>query len=255
MYNEELALLVQQGDSEALPLLWEKTCQLITRMAKQYHYFLDGNKYGVEIDDLIQEGYFALLNAVKYYKPEKGYAFTTYLTYTLKNAFKTAKRIRGGHNRDALNYATSLDMPVGEEGDNTMVDFITDETAEAAYDALIVEDIAQIILATARGLSNPNEWRIIFECVYLGRTFESMADELGVSPQAVYGMRDKAIKYIRHRPIIRTIRYEFYCESKQAKRESAIDPYRIKSTTSFKSDFTSVVEAIVLRTEGDQKNG
>jgi RNA polymerase sporulation-specific sigma factor len=247
MSNEELALLVQQGDTGALPRLWEQTRRLIAQKAYAYYNRLDGNRRGVEVDDLMQQGYFALLDAVRHFDQEDGYKFNTYLYNTLKTAFSVAAGTRS-QKRDMLDYASSLDAPVGEESDSRAIaDLVPDRTAETAFDTLLVEDIARVILDESRRLTTPLQTRIIFECAYMGRTLKSLAEEIGKSRVTVENIYHRAIETLRRRPVIRAIRDEYFRECTAAQRESAINPYRTRGVEGFKESFTSIVEDVVLR--------
>ncbi len=66
-------------------------------------------RFGYSLEDLQQEGYNAIIFAVKGYKAEKGYKFTTYLSYALKRIVRGL--LSGGS--DVLNRASteSLSQP------------------------------------------------------------------------------------------------------------------------------------------------
>lgn len=126
MTNEELVMLIKQGDDGYIPQLWEQVRRLIVQRADRFYRAFE-NKKGVELDDLIQSGYFAVLNAVKYYKPENELLFTTYLGNTLKTAFAETMGIRLAKTRnDVLMRAYSLDAPLPGTEDMTLLDSIRD---------------------------------------------------------------------------------------------------------------------------------
>lgn len=139
MTNEELAVLIQNGDDGDLPTLWEQVRKLIRLKAVRYSQWL--KECGKHIDpedfkeDLTQAGYFAVLDAVKYYKPDAGFRFTSYLDNTLKNAFHEAAGLRTSK-RDPLDSSLYLDVPCGEEGDGSMLDFL----GSPADDMLQIEE-------------------------------------------------------------------------------------------------------------------
>ena len=121
MTNERLAELIREGgNDELLPLLWDKTQFLIYQKCGQLWrlYSEKLERFGYSLDDLRQESYNALLFAVKGFKSEKGYKFTTYLNYGLKRV------IRGllSGDADVLNQpgTQSLEQPLSEssEGDS-----------------------------------------------------------------------------------------------------------------------------------------
>ena len=71
MSNEELAVLAQQGNREAIEGLWEQVKRLLYQLARRFY-----RRYGVEccaqrgvtMADLEQECFLVLLDAVKAYK-------------------------------------------------------------------------------------------------------------------------------------------------------------------------------------------
>ena len=116
--NEELATLIKQGDNGYLPQLWEQVRKIVVMIATKYFNRLE-NKCGLELDDLIQEGYFGVLKAVEYYKPDSEYKFSSYLNLNLKNVFDKMTGIRyGGENDKILNCALSLDAPIENDCEN-----------------------------------------------------------------------------------------------------------------------------------------
>ncbi len=67
-------------------------------------------QFGYSLEDLQQESYNALLFAVKGYKAEKGYKFTTYLSYALKHIVRGL--LSGGSDVLNLPGTESLDKPL-----------------------------------------------------------------------------------------------------------------------------------------------
>lgn len=79
MTNEELVTLIKAGvntDNNML-LLHEQTRSFIHSIAKRY-------RGGAEIEDLEQEGFLALYDAIAGYDAEKGCKFLTYAGYWIK---------------------------------------------------------------------------------------------------------------------------------------------------------------------------
>ena len=94
MTNEELAVMIQNGHTELYTDLWEQVYRLVCRKAERYSHLLQENGWRTDPEDftadLIQSGYFALIDAVKYFDSKKGIKFNTYLGNTLKKAFREA---------------------------------------------------------------------------------------------------------------------------------------------------------------------
>lgn len=72
---------------------------------------------------LPEAGYFAVIDAVKYFDTSAGFKFTTYLDKTLKNSFRETAGIRTSK-RDPLDSSLYLDTPCGEDEDCSILDLI-----------------------------------------------------------------------------------------------------------------------------------
>lgn len=75
-----LARLVKNGDKMAKDLLATHNLRLVVSIAKRYI------NTGIPLLDLIQEGNIGLLTAIDRYNPEKGYRFSTYATWWIRQA-------------------------------------------------------------------------------------------------------------------------------------------------------------------------
>ena len=76
MTNEELVERIRAGDADIL-MLWRQMKRFILKMANRY-------KGQAEIDDLMQESFFALNDAVRLWEPERKITFAHYLVFWLK---------------------------------------------------------------------------------------------------------------------------------------------------------------------------
>lgn len=80
----EIAKRVAEGDEEAAKTLAERNLRLVVAMAKRYV------GRGLPMLDLIQEGNIGLLTAVKKFDYTKGYKFSTYSTWWIRQAMTRA---------------------------------------------------------------------------------------------------------------------------------------------------------------------
>ena len=78
--ERELAYKVKAGDEEAKQKMAEANLRLVVSIAKRYM------GKGLEFLDLIQAGNLGLLTAVKKFEPEKGFKFSTYATWWIRQA-------------------------------------------------------------------------------------------------------------------------------------------------------------------------
>lgn len=139
MTNEDLAVLIQQGQQEYIPTLYDQVKKLLMSIAKRYfNKFYDPcASCGVTLDDLMQESYLVMLEAIRYFKPDSGNKFISYLSYPMWNHFQKLTGCRTCK-RDPINYADSLDAPLSssDDVDYTLGDTIKDENSESGFEAV-----------------------------------------------------------------------------------------------------------------------
>lgn len=83
--EKELAYKCLQGDEEAKEKMIQANLRLVVTVAKQYV-----GKTNISFEDLIQEGNFGLIKAVEKFDPDKGFRFSTYGVYWIKQAITKA---------------------------------------------------------------------------------------------------------------------------------------------------------------------
>jgi RNA polymerase primary sigma factor len=76
--EQELAKKIKKGNKEARAEMIRSNLRLVINIAKRYKYF------GVSISDLIEEGNLGLMKAVSKFDPKKGYRFSTYASWWIK---------------------------------------------------------------------------------------------------------------------------------------------------------------------------
>jgi RNA polymerase sigma factor (sigma-70 family) len=82
--ESELALKAKAGNRKALDKLVESNLRFVVSVAKDFQ------GRGMSMADLINEGNFGLMRAIKRYDPSKGYRFNTYAVWWIRQAILKA---------------------------------------------------------------------------------------------------------------------------------------------------------------------
>jgi RNA polymerase primary sigma factor len=90
-YEEEVELSrrAKVGDRKARQRLIEKNLRLVVSVAKKYRGM------GLPFEDLIQEGNIGLMKAIDKYDPDRGFRFSTYATWWIRQAVQRAVADKG----------------------------------------------------------------------------------------------------------------------------------------------------------------
>lgn len=253
MSNEELAVRVQNGDADAILLLWNAVERFVIQQAEKYAFFKNGK---VEIDDLISSGYFAVLRAAKYFDPDRGTKFLTLLGYCLKNAFSVVAGTRTSK-RDALMYCDSLNAPAfqWEEESEEQIERIKDDAAEQPYNDIEQADFIQYVrsvIVAALETLNPLQRDLLVDKYINNKSWEYCAEKHGFkySVNAI-DMAERALYRLEHGKYSRLLRecldefndYNNYEKAAYSSGLGAFNRYGISS-----------IEAVALLKDGGFEN-
>ena len=245
--NEELAMRIKNGEKELLPTLWEQVKNLIAWKAQRYfnHCSTLGTLH-YELDDLIQESYFAMLQAIEYYEPGEC-CFNTYLGLCIKTSFASVAGSRTPRQRNnPLNFifdnkCISLDVPLNEESTDNLVDFIPSENIdfENVEERIYNEELHNALDKALATLTDETS-DILKEIYYRDKTEADLAKEKQCSAQNISQRKENALDKLR---------FERKENGLEAFLSENVDYFAKVGVTQFKSTWVSATEKVVLARE------
>lgn len=196
MTNEELAVRIRSGEKEYALQLWKQTERFIGKQARQYMANLITPR-GIDVEDLKQAGYLAMIDAAEHYDPDGGASFLHFLTFHLHHHFTMAAGLQSDRSKgDPINTEISLDRQLREGKPETLADLQTtnDDALEAAEKRIYNVEL-RAALENALDQIRPEDARTIRARFFDEKTLAETAEESGVSTERIrqrerHGLRD-----------------------------------------------------------------
>lgn len=242
MSLDELVYQIQHGHEDLIPELWNEVKGLIRYFAISFCRQWDCSKFGIELDDLVQEGYFAMLDTLRKHDPEKG-SFNTLFAYDLRRRFQDAIGRTGRKRGDLLNHCLSLDAEIdpSECNGDSLYELVPDgydytgPVEQKIYIQQLHEELEKILSSIPA-----DEAEVIKAVYYENKTLAEIADSQSQTRENVRQRKDRGLRNIRKSKYIRELERFIDLET---------NFYKKVSVDSFNATHTSAVEAIVLERE------
>ena len=139
----EVMYLVEENNEDAKELLFEKYKPIVLKIASQYKN--EAIRYGLEMDDLIQEGYLGLYSAIQTYDVNNEVLFYTYAIICIRSKILNSLTVTGAGKHKGLNQGVSLFSQISATDDVILMDILEDKNAVLPHLMLEENEMENII--------------------------------------------------------------------------------------------------------------
>lgn len=201
MTNEEIVLQIKQGHTELYFELWERVKKLMYKILYTKTHNLNLPNY-ITQEDLTQELYFALCNAVNFYSEQKPYKFNSYLEYPIMNQLNGVLRGYGKIQEYSYNRA------IKEDEETELIDLIPDNTSQNFINDVELTDIQTIVREAVAELPEREKY-VINEFYLRNRTLTQIAENLHISTERASQLKKAGLRLLSKNKMLKIFNQEF----------------------------------------------
>ena len=213
--------LALKGDDAARKKMIECNLRLVVKIARRYL------NRGLALLDLIEEGNLGLIRAVEKFDPERGFRFSTYATWWIRQTIERAIMRAARHLSQTLDHEpsteeiadmldkpigevkrmlglneriASVDTPMGRDADNSLLDAIPDENNSDPVTLLQDDDVRANLDNWLEQLSDKQREVVERRFGLHGydvSTLEEVGNTIGVTRERVRQIQLEALKKLR----------------------------------------------------------
>lgn len=186
--DEEVVLMAQQGDGQALSYLLNKYKNFVRSKARSYFLI------GADHEDIVQEGMFGLSKAIRDFQMDRLASFRSFAELCVKRQIITAIKAATRQKHVPLNSYVSLNKPLyDEESDRTLLDVIEGRVTNPEDLFISQEDLSRIQKQIVEILSDLE--RQVLDAFIDGKSYQEIAEQLGRHVKSI----DNALQRVKRK--------------------------------------------------------
>ncbi len=188
MTDEEIVVLAQRNDGQALAFLLNKYKNFVRSKARSYFLI------GADHEDIVQEGMIGLYKAIRDFQPARLASFRSFAELCIKRQIITAIKAATRQKHVPLNSYVSLNKPLyDEESDRTLLDVIEGRVTNPEDLYISQEDLSRIQSQISDVLSDLEKQ--VLDAFMDGKSYQEIAELLGRHVKSI----DNALQRVKRK--------------------------------------------------------
>lgn len=189
MTDEELCILAQKGDENALNKLLSKYKPLASKLARSY--FLSGG----DVEDLVQEGMIGLYKAIKHFSEGKNASLKTFATTCIKHQLQSAVRLDSSEKNKILSSALPITSEKREDDeDEDEIEILIPSNSPSPFEQVIEKESLNEVKNKILAILSSLEIKVLG--LYLkGYSYNEISAKSGLNKKSI----DNALSRIKNK--------------------------------------------------------